>query len=84
MPNVSNVIDMETMVSTAANVNEKSLQPISKKMQLQLSMQHIMTLTHHTQLLQMECHQLMTANTEYKNQQLFNVNVMSLVLKIRN
>ena len=64
MPNVSNVIDTETTVSTAANVNENSLQPISKEMQLQLSMQHIMTLTHHTQLLQMECHQLMTANTE--------------------
>ena len=61
---MSNVIDMETTVPTAANVNENSLQPISKEMQLQLSVQHIMTLTHHTQSLQMECHQLMTANTE--------------------
>ena len=54
IPNVSTVTNSEI-------VQDNSL---SDGQQLQAAMEHIMTLTHQNNVLQMECHQLMAANTE--------------------
>lgn len=68
IPSVSTMTDMDggtiSNVSTIADSETVQDNLLSEGQQLQVATAQIMTLTHQNNALQMECNQLMAANTE--------------------